>query len=244
MLVTGSNAITDGVTIDLRELNQNTFNAKTETASVGGGAKWGEVYKALEAHGYAIPGAEASEVGVADISFFAARFVQRPQRRRWKSRPCHPIRFRRFSRGDLWGGRVTYDYSAVQKSFQPMTDWVEQANVDPFSLLIQFGGHDATTNQTFTANAYQYTGNASEKPYYDSSDPSTNPNEFPAPSVNFTFDNIGTPPPGGADLRVDSLYNITSALNTPDGLLNIYAGLIFKATTLVLAQVNNIIQSA
>lgn len=148
-----------------------------------------------------------------------------------------------FRSGDLWGGRVTYDYSAVQKTFQPMIDWVEQANVDPFSSLIQFWGHNATINQTFTANAYQYTGNASEKPYYDASDPSTNPNDFPAPFVTFTFDKIGTPPSGGADLRVDSQNNITSALDTPDALRNIYAGLSFKATTPVLTQVNNIIQS-
>lgn len=267
MLYVGSNAIRDGVTIDLRRMNRTTLNVETQTASVEAGAKWGEVYTTLEAQGYFVPGAEASDVGVAGltlgggISFFAARYgfvcdnvrnfeivlgngtVTNANSRQ------HPDLFKAlkggsgnlglvtrfdfvaFQGGDLWGGRVTYSYADVQQSFQPMIDWIDQGSSDPYGSVITFWGHNATSNETLASNLYEYTGNATEKRYYDSSDNTTDPKTFPAPFANFTFDRIGTPLPGGASLGVASLYNLTSQLNLPSGLRNIYAGLTFKATT-------------
>ena len=60
MLQVGAHAIHNGITIDLRRLDQTTLSIKTETASVGASAKWGEVYTTLEIQGYFVPGAEAS----------------------------------------------------------------------------------------------------------------------------------------------------------------------------------------
>ena len=60
ILCVGANAIRNGITIDLRRMNQTTLIIKTQTASVGAGAKWGGVYTTLEAQGYFVPGAEAS----------------------------------------------------------------------------------------------------------------------------------------------------------------------------------------
>ena len=277
MLYVGSNAIRHGVTIDLRRMNRTRLNVKTQTASVEAGAKWGEVYTTLEAHGYFVPGAEASDVGVAGLtlggglSFFAARY----------GLVCDNVKnfelvlgngtvtnanalhnsdlfkalkggsgnlglvtrfdFVAHRGGDLWGGRVTYDYADAQ-SFQPLIDWTNQVSVDPNASVITFWGHNATSNQTLAFNLYEYTGNATEKRYYDSSDDTTDANAFPAPFANFTFDEIGAPLPGGASLGVASLYNLTSQLNLPSGLRNIYAGLIFKATTPVLTHVNKAIQ--
>ena len=80
MLPIGSNGIENGVTIDLRLMRKTTLSADNTTASVEPGSKWGEVYKYLDAEGYAIPGGRASDVGVAGLtlgggnSFFAARY--------------------------------------------------------------------------------------------------------------------------------------------------------------------------
>lgn len=80
MLLVGSNGIENGVTVDLRKMRQTTLSADKKTASVGPGAKWGEVYSVLDALGYAIPGGRTSDVGVAGLvlgggnSFFAARY--------------------------------------------------------------------------------------------------------------------------------------------------------------------------
>ena len=80
MLFVGSNAIKDGVTIDLRSMQNTTLSDDNKTASVQPGAKWGDVYAALDPQGYAILGGRASDVGVAGLtlgggnSFFAARY--------------------------------------------------------------------------------------------------------------------------------------------------------------------------
>ena len=50
----------------------------------------------------------------------------------------YALDFAAFPGGDLWGGRVTYSYSDVQKSFQPMIDWIDQASSHPFASVITF----------------------------------------------------------------------------------------------------------
>ena len=52
----GSNNIKDGVTIDLVRLNKTVYNADTETASIGPGCRWREVYAELDKHGRAAAG--------------------------------------------------------------------------------------------------------------------------------------------------------------------------------------------
>ena len=79
-LVVGANGITDGVTIDLRSMNKTTLSDDKKTASIGPGAKWGDVYRTLNPLGYGVPGGRASTVGVSGLttgggnSFYAARF--------------------------------------------------------------------------------------------------------------------------------------------------------------------------
>ena len=80
MLYVGSNAIKNGVTIDLRQMRKTTLSADKQTVAVGPGAKWGEVYEYLDDLGAAIPGGRASDVGVAGLtlgggnSFYASRY--------------------------------------------------------------------------------------------------------------------------------------------------------------------------
>ena len=61
-------------------MNTTTLSADNKTASIGPGARWGDVYRVLSPLGYGVPGGRASTVGVAGLttgggnSFYAARF--------------------------------------------------------------------------------------------------------------------------------------------------------------------------
>ncbi|KAI8672946.1 hypothetical protein LRP88_02532 [Fusarium phalaenopsidis] len=76
---TGSNNIQDGVTIDLVHLNKTTYNAEAETASIGPGCRWRDVYAELNKYGRAVAGGREGNVGVAGLllgggnAFFTAR---------------------------------------------------------------------------------------------------------------------------------------------------------------------------
>ncbi|KAK1466104.1 FAD binding domain-containing protein [Colletotrichum cuscutae] len=73
------NNIVDGVTIDLTHLNTTTYDAATNVAHVGTGARWGAVYAALEKDGVLVTGGRESVVGVGGlllgggISWYTAR---------------------------------------------------------------------------------------------------------------------------------------------------------------------------
>lgn len=62
------NSITNGVTIDLTHLNATTYNAETKVASIGTGARWGEVYAELQEHGVSVTGGRQSPVGVGGLT--------------------------------------------------------------------------------------------------------------------------------------------------------------------------------
>lgn len=62
------NSITNGVIIDLTYLNATTYNPGTEVASVGTGARWGEVYAELQDHGVSVTGGRQSPVGVGGLT--------------------------------------------------------------------------------------------------------------------------------------------------------------------------------
>ena len=64
----GSSNIAQGVTIDLAGMNSVSLSADKMTASVQPGAKWIQVYEALDPLGYAIPGGRAGDVGVGGLT--------------------------------------------------------------------------------------------------------------------------------------------------------------------------------
>lgn len=59
-----SNNIANGVTIDLQYLNSTSYNAKTNIASIGPGAKWEDVYASLHEYGVVATGGRDGDVGV------------------------------------------------------------------------------------------------------------------------------------------------------------------------------------
>ncbi|KAF9894655.1 hypothetical protein FE257_006543 [Aspergillus nanangensis] len=63
-MVLGGADIGRGVTIDLSRMNGTTFNADKETAWVGPGARWGDVYETLMEHNRTVPGGRLGSVGV------------------------------------------------------------------------------------------------------------------------------------------------------------------------------------
>lgn len=67
-LVVGASNIDIGVTVDLSKLNEVTLSTSKTFASVGPGARWGDVYAVLDAQGYAVPGGRAASVGVGGLT--------------------------------------------------------------------------------------------------------------------------------------------------------------------------------
>lgn len=61
------NSITNGVIIDLTQLNTTTYDATTNIAGVGTGARWGDVYADLQEHGVSVLGGRQSIVGVGGL---------------------------------------------------------------------------------------------------------------------------------------------------------------------------------
>ncbi|KAK1759943.1 hypothetical protein QBC47DRAFT_438269 [Echria macrotheca] len=69
-----------GVTLDLRAFNSIQLSEDKSTVSIGVGARWGPVYRALEEHGLSVAGSRAAQVGVGGfvlgggISYFSPRY--------------------------------------------------------------------------------------------------------------------------------------------------------------------------
>lgn len=61
------NSITNGVIIDLTQLNATTYDKVTNIASVGTGSRWGNVYSELQEHGVSVTGGRQSIVGVGGL---------------------------------------------------------------------------------------------------------------------------------------------------------------------------------
>jgi FAD/FMN-containing dehydrogenase len=66
--VAGHAVCDDGLTIDLSSLRGVTVNPEAMTASVQGGALWGDVDAATQEHGLVTPGGLISETGVAGLT--------------------------------------------------------------------------------------------------------------------------------------------------------------------------------
>lgn len=62
------NSITNGVVIDLAYLNTTDYNPETKVASIGIGARWVEVYFALQEHEVVVAGGRQSPVGVGGLT--------------------------------------------------------------------------------------------------------------------------------------------------------------------------------
>jgi FAD/FMN-containing dehydrogenase len=64
---TGANNIQDGVTIDLQFLNWTRVDEDAETADIGPGARWFDVYAEVEKHGRMVAGGRSGKVGVGGL---------------------------------------------------------------------------------------------------------------------------------------------------------------------------------
>ncbi len=66
--VTGSAVVDAGICLDLRGMREVTVDPEARTASIGGGATWGEVDAATQAHGLAVTGGRVSTTGVGGLT--------------------------------------------------------------------------------------------------------------------------------------------------------------------------------
>lgn len=64
----GASNIPDGVTIDLGSLKQVKISTDRKITSVGGGARWEDVYLKLDAMNLAVAGGRVADVGVGGLT--------------------------------------------------------------------------------------------------------------------------------------------------------------------------------
>ena len=60
----GASNTENGLTIDLSRMNEVVLEHDHESVSIGPGARWSEVYEALEKHNLTVPGGRAGHIGV------------------------------------------------------------------------------------------------------------------------------------------------------------------------------------
>ena len=64
----GAANIQDGVTLDLSSMNRVEISEDSAIASVGGGARWEDVYLPLDAMNLSVVGGRVSTVGVGGLT--------------------------------------------------------------------------------------------------------------------------------------------------------------------------------
>src|SRR5512143_1791672 len=64
----GQSVADDALVIDLRAMNKVTINTATKRAIVQGGAVWGELDAAAQAHGLATTGGHVTHTGIAGLT--------------------------------------------------------------------------------------------------------------------------------------------------------------------------------
>jgi FAD/FMN-containing dehydrogenase len=65
--IAGSSNAEDGITIDLKKINQIEIAKDKKTVRIGGGSVWGDVYKTLEGKDLTVIGGRVSDVGVGGL---------------------------------------------------------------------------------------------------------------------------------------------------------------------------------
>ena len=64
----GSASIQDGAVVDMTSIKAVTVNTNQTITSVGGGAKWSDVYSYLDSKNLAVSGGRAAQVGVGGLT--------------------------------------------------------------------------------------------------------------------------------------------------------------------------------
>jgi len=64
----GFSSTSSGVVLSLAQLNEITLDKPRGTVTLGTGNRWGDVYRALAPHGFAVAGGRGSSVGVGGLS--------------------------------------------------------------------------------------------------------------------------------------------------------------------------------
>ena len=97
----GAANIEGGITIDLSAINQVNVSKNHAVTSVGGGARWQDIYLKLDAMGLAVSGGRVAEVGVGGLITGGKSYQSRIKNlskseiegARWKLVLCTALRF-------------------------------------------------------------------------------------------------------------------------------------------------------
>ena len=252
----GSANIKAGVTIDLSNINQVEASDDKKITSVGGGAKWVDVYKYLDSRNLAVAGGRVSAVGVGGltlgggISFFSPRlgFVC-DQVESFElvgangkiydevSRTNYPDLYRALKGGSNNFGIVTH-FSL--RTFPSDRIWGGTVSYETSTISHQFKAFEKLTGDpeydpyaAVILSLAFYNGSTLSQNFfsYTKTPPQPSTPDFLKPLVN--LDQLSN------TLRVAPLHNLTNELSSPDtnGLRYLFATLSFQNSAVLMSEV-------
>ncbi|KAL9597907.1 MAG: hypothetical protein Q9219_004860 [cf. Caloplaca sp. 3 TL-2023] len=253
-LPVGSSNIAKGVTIDLARMSDVKLSADKTTAAVGPGAKWVQVYNALDAQGYAIPGGRAGDVGVGGLttgggnSFFAARY----------GFVCDNVKNFEVVLGNgtivQANNQTNADLFTALKGSSNNLGIVTRFDIVAFKQGLLWGGvaaYDTSKAREHVKAIVKFTNNVVRHPFgslisiwtYTKATDSISianlyeytgytadqlPSQFPNPAFNDFSPTSPVGPPLSSSLRFANLSSLTGELNSPPELSNLYASITFS----------------
>ncbi|KAL8919701.1 MAG: hypothetical protein Q9208_006654 [Pyrenodesmia sp. 3 TL-2023] len=264
----GSSNIAEGVTLDLGRMKDVRLSADKTTAAVQAGAKWVDVYGALDQLGYAIPGGRAGNVGVGGLtlgggnSFFTARsgFV------------CDSVKNFEVVLGNgtivQANNKTNPDLFTALKGSSNNLGIVTTFDFVAFPQGNLWGGvaaYNATKPLEHLKAFVQFTDNLAKRPFgslillwsyakatglsftnlYEYTGDVTgkgfSSSNFPSPEFDGFAPSSPIGPPVFSTLREANLTSLTGELNAPPELSNIFASITFTNKLTVLTRVGEII---
>ncbi|MCJ1268116.1 hypothetical protein MMC22_008002, partial [Lobaria immixta] len=163
----GASNIQDGVTIDLGLLKQVKVSKDLKITSVGGGARWEDVYLKLDAmnlavaggnnyfaprFGFACDGVESFEIVLASgkiVNASASKYPDLYKALKGGNNNFGVVTrfdFKTFEQGKLWGGLIVYNYTNPIEKLQRLQNFntLSGAGGDPFATVTNVYSFTAT----------------------------------------------------------------------------------------------------
>ena len=135
--------------------------------------------------------------------------------------------------GNIWGGTVFYPNTTIPAQINALVKFTDQIESDPNASLITFWAYSQATGATVVQNCYEY----------------TDPNKKLADATIFQEllaiqPELPLPPPAKSNtIRFDNLTSITTELNAPANVRDLFATLTFANDADLIAKVYEMSQA-